>query len=750
LKIAVVTPWFGEDLHGGAERVAWQAAYGLAERGHEVHVLTTCSKSFAANWSANFFRPGTLERDGITLSRFPVERRDAHAFNLINQKLLDTSPLKLRKGVNPVSEDEAGLFFEQSINSSELEEHLASAGSQFEAVLFMPYLYGVVVRGWRHVAERAFLQPCLHNEAYAYLPAVRDMMLGVKGLLFNSEGELAIGRHLYGPGIVPRSRVVGSAIELQLPTGGSGSTVAALGDGKSFALYMGRRAEAKNVNFLVDAFRTFKERAHSSALQLVLAGSGAGNFTDASHGILDLGYISESEKTGLLQACAVLVQPSKNESYSRTMMEAWMCGRPVIVHAECAATARAVESTRAGWAAATKEDWIGAFAAVEQSSAHDLAEVGARAGYYVRQFASWPGVLDRYEQAFVAGSNAHAAEVRIDQAVESFDYGDALAIQSLGIRNGLRALGHPSTIFSRRIDPRMESEALSEQAPDEAALLVHVRSDAQTAELYAGRKHPKALIVHGGPESLSPSLLRSSAAYDFVYASSPAVRREMTGNLKTGVLPFEPIVDAARWNIAPDATLMAALQDGRTNILSVDSIERSSGQGELLDCFARYLSLDQNARLILAGRFGFESPYYQELLGIVHGSALSQHVLITGMVSDPALAALYATAHMYVTLSEREGSGTALVEAMWFDVPVVAYRTDSTAAVLKDAGLLIADKSDALQIAALLRIVARDSSVRTALLKSQEQRRLAFDSDARAQRLSGIAADLKANVADSA
>src|SRR5437016_3409334 len=80
-------------------------------------------------------------------------------------------------------------------------------------------VFGIL--GERIVPEKAILLPCLHDEAYAYLPRVCEMMLGVAQLAFNSESTFAIARHLYGPAIIPRSTVVGSAISWPLVSEGS-------------------------------------------------------------------------------------------------------------------------------------------------------------------------------------------------------------------------------------------------------------------------------------------------------------------------------------------------------------------------------------------------------------------------------------------------------------------------------------------------------------------------------------------------
>ena len=729
MTIAILTPWYGPDLHGGAERVAFEAAERMARRGHAVTVLTTCARSFDRNWSENFYRAGTTVENGVTVVRFPVRKRNVELFNRVNQKLVSLPASALKRGVNPVTAEEAQIFADENINSDELIEHLRSRGADYQAILLIPYLYGPILKGWRFVADRAYLQPCLHDEAYARLPAVDEMMRGVRGLLFNSEGEREIALRLFGPGLVSRSLVVGSAIDL--PDSGGAATVGmphGFAPGKErFVLYLGRRTATKNVDFLVAAFREFKMRYPDSRLRLALAGTGSQNYDDPAAGIADLAFVSEAQKVALLRSTAAVVQPSLNESYSRTLMEAWLCGKPVAVHAKCAATAQAMRSAGGGWIADSLADWVQVFAAVETLSSDELSELGARAAVYVRAFASWDGVLERYEEAMLEQAPPKRAHERsVWNVVDEMRYGEPITIQALALRDTYRSLGIHAEIFSPRIDKRVEHEAAAGSPPDGAVLVVQLHQSADVLGSLAGMKNPRVLVVHGDAMPITAELQDAASGCVAVYASSPVTRRRLENLLGRTVLQYTTIVNPQRWNVTPDPTLMAALQDERTNILCVNAIDESNGQIELLEVFAQYLTLDLNARLILAGRYRFEDPYYQQLLRTVHGSALSQHVLIPGMVSEPALAALYATAHVYCTLSRAEILGSALVEAMWFDVPVCAFNSPIAASMLGPCGVLLNETGNALNIAGLLRVMATDPGVRAEILKSQRERRLRF------------------------
>ena len=74
MKVAFVTPWFGESLQGGAERIALEGAQGLQKRGHDVEIITTCSESWESDWYRNAYRPGVSEEAGLPVRRSAMKR----------------------------------------------------------------------------------------------------------------------------------------------------------------------------------------------------------------------------------------------------------------------------------------------------------------------------------------------------------------------------------------------------------------------------------------------------------------------------------------------------------------------------------------------------------------------------------------------------------------------------------------------------------------------------------------------------
>jgi glycosyltransferase involved in cell wall biosynthesis len=766
--LAIVIPWFGAELKGGAEQQAFQIATRLAARGVEVEVLTTCCRSFQDDWATNHLPPGLVRADGISIRRFPVGARDAEAFDRVNAKLLALAPASLRAGVSPLSEADAEIFTGENINSPALVEHLGAHCDDYRAFIFIPYMFATATRGLPLVAERAFLQPCLHDEPAAYLPAIEELFHRARFVLFNSDGERELAARLYGASVFSRSLVTGEGVErivAATPQQLARALPAELrGDGGGsvpFVLYLGRRDEVKNTGLLVRAFRRFRERAPESQLKLVLAGAGAHSYDERERGIFDLGLVGEETKAALLFACRALFQPSRNESFSRALMEAWSYGaRPVAAHRECLATALAVERAGGGWLAATGEEWTQLFSHVADSSDEELAAAGARGRAYTAEHADWDKVIERYMEllhprsgeshaqeshAAQTSTRAHAA---IHQLLPDIVYGDAISNQAINIRNYLRGRGYASEIFVKRREARLEGEARlfdpAHVAPTDA-LLYHHSIGSELTAFAVGHAGAKCLVYHNvtPAEYYAPyrpgfawmletgraHLPRLAPYFPVSVGDSAFNAAELAacGFESPGVLPI--ICDPAKWNLRADESLMDRLQDGCINLLFVGRIAPNKKQDELVEAFAHYRQLDADSRLVIAGAGRASDPYYTHLVRSIAARGLSDQVIITGQITDAELLAYYRTAHLYWSLSEHEGFGVPLVEAMWFDVPVLAYRSAAVPETLGDAGVMFDRKDDLRAVAALAKLLTRggdDNALRRRAIDAGRARREAF------------------------
>ena len=74
-RLAIVPPRFGDDVIGGAEAALREAAEGLAERGWEVDVLTTCARDHFT-W-ANEYPEGEEQVGKLRVRAVPDRARHA-------------------------------------------------------------------------------------------------------------------------------------------------------------------------------------------------------------------------------------------------------------------------------------------------------------------------------------------------------------------------------------------------------------------------------------------------------------------------------------------------------------------------------------------------------------------------------------------------------------------------------------------------------------------------------------------------
>jgi glycosyltransferase involved in cell wall biosynthesis len=103
--------------------------------------------------------------------------------------------------------------------------------------------------------------------------------------------------------------------------------------------------------------------------------------------------------------------------------------------------------------------------------------------------------------------------------------------------------------------------------------------------------------------------------------------------------------------------------------------------------------------------------------------------VVSARCSDAQLLACYRTADIFWSMSEHEGFCVPLVEAMWFDVPVLAFRSSAVPETLGQAGVMFTEKRP-VEVAALAHLLIEDGPLRRTVLDAQRRRRRDFLPDA--------------------
>jgi glycosyltransferase involved in cell wall biosynthesis len=384
--VGFVTPRYGPDVVGGSEAVMREAAHGLAARGWEVEVLTTRARDHYT-W-ADAYPGGAVRIDGLTVRRFELAREEGHYPGQADRGDLER---RIAEGV-PLDEGQEQAWVNGLFRVPDLYHQLIAEQHRYRAIVFSPYLFWTTLVGATVAPARSIVMPCLHDEGYARLRIVARSLSGVARAWYLSEPERDLAKEL---GLDPgTSDLTGAGVPVPEAYDVAGFR-ARHGLTRPFLLYAGRREEGKGWPVLLAAFAAAVARG--ADLDLVTMGVGEVDAPPSIAGrVHDLGFVPDEDAPDAFAAAAAYVQPSRNESFSRTIMEAWMAGTPVLANAESTVVAWHCERSGAGITWTGADELSAAIEAVATSpNAFEMLATPGRD--YVLEHYRWPTVLDHME-----------------------------------------------------------------------------------------------------------------------------------------------------------------------------------------------------------------------------------------------------------------------------------------------------------------------------------------------------------------
>lgn len=380
LRIAFVVPRFGRRVVGGAELLTSWLAERFAGCGHAVEVLTTCALDHFT-WR-NELPPGEERQGPLLVRRFLADDRDPGIHGELERAIVSGLPL---------SREEELLWMRNGVSSRRMEEFLEQEADRFDLVIPLPYLFGTTYFAYAACPERVVPIPCLHDEPYARLGVVAEMLSGSRGIFFNTPAEGRLAAELAGD--LPPWTTVGLGFDQ--PTGVDPERARRRYRlQRPFVLYVGRREGGKNTPLLQDNFMRYKDR-REGGLELVLVGGGDDPPKHPDIRELDFDW---DDRDSLYAAATVFCQPSVNESLSIVLMQAWLAERPVLVHGASPVTREHCERSNGGL-------WFRSYAEFEEVLDRLLADpdlqtaLGRNGARYVRMEYSWEAVLGRFHDA---------------------------------------------------------------------------------------------------------------------------------------------------------------------------------------------------------------------------------------------------------------------------------------------------------------------------------------------------------------
>jgi glycosyltransferase involved in cell wall biosynthesis len=382
--IALVCNRFGEGVAGGAELVMAELGQGLRARGWQVDVITSAARDLYT-WK-NELPEGTSVEDGLRVIRFrTVAGSDRKARNRIGNLIGSGARVPL---------SDQYRWMNAGVRVPGMHEYLVDHASEYRALLFAPYLFWTTFACAEIAPERTILHPCLHDEPEARLEIFQPMFEGSRGILFQTGPEEDLGRRLFQ--LPARTALVGSGIHPPADYDARGFRSRHGIDG-DFIFYAGRREWGKGWPELLRNLE-FANAHLPRPLPLVTCGVGEIGAAPENVRVVDVGYLSEDERSNAMAAATIYVQPSAMESFSRTIMEAWLAGTVVVANAASAVVAWHCERSGAGLTYRDRYEFAEALRLMMDRPETRTA-MACRGRAYVLQNYRWPEVLARVESA---------------------------------------------------------------------------------------------------------------------------------------------------------------------------------------------------------------------------------------------------------------------------------------------------------------------------------------------------------------
>ena len=338
----------------------------------------------------------------------------------------------------------------------------------------------------------------------------------------------------------------------------------------------------------------------------------------------------------------------------------------------------------------------------------------------------------------------------IHQVVVTAAPGDAITNSVMEIRSLLRRYGR-SEVFSCNVHDELRGDVLSiadydRHAPDEkdpltlvhlsmgddqllpfvsraAGALIVSYHNITPSEYFAPWDTSTAYLLELGRQSVEQLRDRTVLALADSSFNAADLRAAGYANVRVGGL----ILEAERL-LAVDPTNLNSPFDGPV-VLSVGQLYPHKRADLIVAAFHELTRDRPSARLVLAGSSRLPA-YARAVSRYVDRLGLVSQVTVTGHISDEELASWYRHADLFVVASAHEGFCVPLIEAMQFDIPIVARANGAIPETLGDAGVLVPGNAGPRTLAAVMGAVLDDDLAREALRARGRVRRNAFTAEA--------------------
>ena len=333
--------------------------------------------------------------------------------------------------------------------------------------------------------------------------------------------------------------------------------------------------------------------------------------------------------------------------------------------------------------------------------------------------------------------------MRVVQLLPTLSFGDAIGNDTIALKGVISEMGYTTEIYAENIDKRLpdgiaqKADKLRDLKKDDV-LIYHKSTGTDLTFKLDKYKCRRIMIYHNitpseffRPYSTAATQLTEHGykgveylrdKIDYVLAVSAYNRSELVRMGYTCPMDIRPIlIKFDDYRQTPDEATIKKYSDGRKNLVFVGRIAPNKKQENVIRAFYCYKKLNPESRLILVGSSTGMENYHERLVKYANALGIGDDVIFPGHIKFSEILAYYRLADAFVCMSEHEGFCVPLVEAMFFDVPVIAYDTSAISDTLGGSGVLL-DNNDPVFAAAVIDRVLTDEKLRESIIEGQRRR----------------------------
>ncbi|MBI5116085.1 glycosyltransferase [Candidatus Poribacteria bacterium] len=351
----------------------------------------------------------------------------------------------------------------------------------------------------------------------------------------------------------------------------------------------------------------------------------------------------------------------------------------------------------------------------------------------------------------------------IHQLVPNLAYGDAISNESLVVRDMLRSWGYESEIYTDVCDEQVADARLPlaehrKVSSRKNGIILHHSTGSEVSSYCKSLSDKKILIYHNitpphffhtFSDSIHEKLdhgrkqlkyLRASINIPVCDSDYNASELRSIGYENVRILPIA--INFEKYRERPPCPFVLSRFDRElTNVLCVGRVAPNKKIEDALKVFACYQRINPHSRLIVVGKVNMFDRYHSFLFDLADELGV-KNLHLTGHVSFEKLIAFYHVADVLLLMSEHEGFGVPLLEAMFYEIPIMAFKSSAVPETLGNAGILIIEKRFD-RIAEMLNIVLSDEALHRRIIRVQKERLQDFSAEKIEQRLRRIIEDFE-------